>query len=182
MSPFFQDGPAGAEYAFNRDSGDRADVREYCEALWLRYEAFNGDPHFLSDAKANFHARTWEMILTCALIDHDFPVMRPRPDGPDIQIAPHNGAPTVWVEAVTVDLGSGDDHAGRIEYQKVGKSSALFHTQPAKTALGPSWAGPRTSAGFGSRWRRRALRLLRGEARREWAPARRRPSGPARSP
>jgi hypothetical protein len=135
LPSFFSPGLACSEYAFNRDSKTRADVREYCEGLWKRYEPLNADPHFLSDAKQNFHARTWEMILTCALLDQGLPVTRPPSDGPDIKVAAHDGHPTVWIEAVTVQLGTGQDHAGRIEYQQVGQHGVLFQTQPSKTVL-----------------------------------------------
>lgn len=133
--PFFIPGVGSDVYVFNRDDESRDDVRHYCEALWRRYAPLNGDPHFLSDAKQNFHARTWEMILTCALLDQGLPLMCPPADGPDIQIASVADRPTIWIEAVTVELGSGGDHAGRVEYQKVGDHGALFHTKPEKTAL-----------------------------------------------
>jgi hypothetical protein len=132
---FFTPGPASEIYMFNRDSPNREDVREYCEALWRRYEPLNGDPHFLSDARNNFHSRTWEMILTCALLDRGYPLVRPPSDGPDICIAPRAGSPTVWIEAVIVELGSGGDHAGRVTTERVGDHGALFNVQPEKTIL-----------------------------------------------
>jgi hypothetical protein len=132
---FFSSGSASELYVFNRDSPYREDVRDYCEALWNRYEPYNGDPHFLSDARQNLCARTWEMILTCALLDLGLPLVRPPCNGPDIQIAPDSERPTIWIEAVTVELGSGGDHAGLVEYQKIGDHGALFYTKPDKTAL-----------------------------------------------
>lgn len=133
MTFFFSPGQAGKDYSFNRDDDTRADVRQYCEELWRRYQDLNGDRHFLSDARWNFHARTWEMVLACTLLDYGFRLERPPCDGPDIKLV-EDGGEVVWVEAVTIGLGSGADHAGRIETYRKG-NTALVKLQPEKTVL-----------------------------------------------
>lgn len=41
-------------------------AREFAESLWDRFRSF-ADPHFLTEIRRDFHARFWEMYLTCAL-------------------------------------------------------------------------------------------------------------------
>lgn len=146
VARFFTPGPAGGEYTFNRDDETRGDVREWCEALWDRFRPFCPDEiHFLNDARANFHARTWEMTLACWFLDRGFALEKPTTDAPDLKIV---GGPVarfpVWVEATIATLGQDGhpDHAGRIERpftipdgkEHLGKF-AMLTLKPEKTAL-----------------------------------------------
>jgi len=132
---------------FNRDSEHREDVRAFCDSLWQRFRPYCPDEaHFLADARANFHARTWEMILVGGLLERGFVLEKPTGDAPDIKIV---GGPIatrwpVWVEATTVELGTGLDRAARIEHpirapspigSEMSSNMAMFNTQPTKTAL-----------------------------------------------
>jgi hypothetical protein len=81
-------------------------AREFVESLWGRFREF-ADLHFLTEVRSNFHARFWEMYLTCAL--QEYAVQRgtvlscPKP-GPDILLE-HEGN-RVWIEAVVATNGT----------------------------------------------------------------------------
>ncbi len=113
MKPFFTDGPAEDEiYTFNRDSEHRDDLRERIEAMWRVYAPFCGDAHFLSDARAHFHSRTWELVLAAHLLHHGHNLDRADSDGPDIKVVSSTGA--YWFEAVAPTAGTGPDAAHRV--------------------------------------------------------------------
>jgi len=94
-------------YVNLRDRQDREaiPVREFVESLWCRFRGF-ADPHFLTEVRRDFHARFWEMYLTCALQEYaaqrDAVLSCPKP-GPDILLE-HEGS-RVWVEAVVATNG-----------------------------------------------------------------------------
>lgn len=118
-APFFSPGVAGEVYAFQRDDASRGDVRAFCEAQWELFEPYCADPaHFLREARTDFHARTWEMMLACLLLEHGFQLERPPGDGPDIKIVagPHGSPGPIWIEATTVELGEGPNNSHRQEY------------------------------------------------------------------
>jgi hypothetical protein len=81
-------------------------AREFAESLWDRFRSF-ADPHFLTEVRRNFHARFWEMYLTCALQEfanrQGSILSCPKP-GPDILLE-HDGS-RVWVEAVVATNGA----------------------------------------------------------------------------
>jgi hypothetical protein len=98
------------------DAGDRAYVNlrdlknEWTEparefALWERFCGF-ADPHFLTEVRRDFHARFWEMYLTCALQEYanqqGAVLSCPKP-GPDILL--ERDGNRVWVEAVVATNG-----------------------------------------------------------------------------
>ncbi|HXJ39194.1 MAG TPA: hypothetical protein VNH18_07935 [Bryobacteraceae bacterium] len=80
-------------------------ARDFVEGLWDRFRGF-ADPHFLTEVRRDFHARFWEMYLTCALQDYAkgraATLSCPKP-GPDILLE-HEGN-RVWIEAVVVTNG-----------------------------------------------------------------------------
>jgi len=80
-------------------------AREFTEGLWRRFHGL-ADPNFLLEIRRDFHARFWEMYLTCALLDHAHPngyqVSCPKP-GPDILLEFQGNR--IWVEAVTATNG-----------------------------------------------------------------------------
>lgn len=116
--------------------------------MWSGFEPFCADPdHFLSDARRGFYGRAWEMLLANVLLDRGFTLQRPPTDGPDIMIV---GGPVstrwpVWIEATTVELGTGENSAHRIETpipeiedengNPLTENSASFVPQEEKTVL-----------------------------------------------
>jgi hypothetical protein len=50
-----------------------APARAFVESLWDRFRGF-ADPHFLTEIRRDFHARFWEMYLTCALQEYATPL------------------------------------------------------------------------------------------------------------
>jgi hypothetical protein len=82
-----------------------AAARAFVESLWDRFRGF-ADRHFLTEIRRNFHARFWEMYLTCALQEYanrqGIEISCPKP-GPDILLE-HEGN-RVWVEAVIATNG-----------------------------------------------------------------------------
>ena len=80
-------------------------AREFAESLWDRFRGF-ADPHFLAEVRRDFHARFWEMYLTCALqefANQQCSVLSCPKPGPDILLE-RNGS-RVWVEAVVATNG-----------------------------------------------------------------------------
>jgi hypothetical protein len=85
--------------------------REFAEKLWEEYQPY-ADSNFLIEIRRDFHARFWEMYLTCALLkcslQQEYAVSCPKSKagGPDIRIE-HSGH-CIWVEAVTATDGDSD--------------------------------------------------------------------------
>jgi hypothetical protein len=85
--------------------------REFAEKLWEQYHPY-ADSNFLIEIRRDFHARFWEMYLTCALLkcslQREYSVSCPKSKagGPDIRIE-HSGQ-CIWVEAVTATDGDSD--------------------------------------------------------------------------
>jgi len=81
-------------------------AREFAESLWDRFRSF-ADPHFLTEIRRDFHARFWEMYLTCALQElanrQGLILSCPKP-GPDILL--ERDGSRVWVEAVVATNGT----------------------------------------------------------------------------
>ena len=82
--------------------------KELAEQLWTQYHPY-ADAHFLTEIRRDFHARFWEMYLTCTLLQHgqqhDYSVSCPKYEtgGPDIRI--EHGDLRIWIEAVTATDG-----------------------------------------------------------------------------
>jgi len=83
--------------------------KEFAERLWAQYHPF-ADTHFLTEIRRDFHARFWEMYLTCALLQHgqqhSYSVCCPKPKktgGPDILV--EHGNHRIWIEAVVATDG-----------------------------------------------------------------------------
>src|SRR5271157_4544665 len=70
------------------DSPEAKTGHAFSERLWERYHSY-ADKHFLSEIRRDFHARFWEMYLTCALLQHGaergYSVSCRKP-GPDVVI------------------------------------------------------------------------------------------------
>ena len=97
---------------------------DFTEQLWDQYHPY-ADDHFLTEIKRDFHARFWEMCLTCALLQRaqqqGYTVSCPKP-GPDVLIE-HEGR-RIWVEAVIAT----DGEAGKpdsVTPPELGKASTV---------------------------------------------------------
>ena len=99
--------------------------RVFAEELWERYHPY-ADKHFLSEIRRDFHARFWEMYLTCALLEHGprlgYAVACHKP-GPDVLLEFKDRC--IWIEAITATDG---DPA---------KPDSVGHPDPAKTGQIP---------------------------------------------
>jgi hypothetical protein len=86
-------------------SPEAATGHVFSQQLWEQYHPY-ADDHFLIEVRRDFHARFWEMYLTCALLRHSskhgYSVSCRKP-GPDILIE-HQGR-RIWIEAVTATDG-----------------------------------------------------------------------------
>lgn len=83
----------------------RAETREiklFSEKLWERYQEY-ADRHFRAEIQHNFHARFWEMYLTCTLLEAGCSVRCKKP-GPDVLI--EEGEGRIWLEAVVPSGGN----------------------------------------------------------------------------
>lgn len=90
-------------------------AKEFVTALWEIAHPFV-DPDVLDDFPNQFQARFWEIYLAASLAQVPLPLLKSKGrDGPDICILP-NGAPRIWVEAVSVTPGTGCDAVPEAEY------------------------------------------------------------------
>jgi type I restriction enzyme S subunit len=106
-----------------------SEARSFAERLWVLYIQY-ADPHFLTEIRHHFHARFWEMYLTCALLEkameHGYSVSCPKP-GPDVLLELNGGR--IWIEAVAATNGEpgkpdtliepDPDGSGRIPEEKI---------------------------------------------------------------
>jgi hypothetical protein len=79
--------------------------RKFAERLWTQYWPY-ADATFLTEIRRDFHARFWEMYLTCALLQqsqqHGYAISCPKRKKrgvPDILV--EYGDLRIWIEAVT---------------------------------------------------------------------------------
>ena len=86
--------------------------KAFAERLWMQYHP-HADAAFLTEMKRDFHARFWEMYLTCTLLahgqQHGYSVscpQRKKTGGPDILL--ERDGLRLWVEAVTATDGDPD--------------------------------------------------------------------------
>lgn len=99
--------PSDDIYRFIRDENTASAVklRSDSVSLWGTYHPY-ADRDFPKQLAHDFHARFWEMYLTCTLVHRSFNVVpkQGRARGPDIKIA--HASTTIWVEAVTPTSGA----------------------------------------------------------------------------
>ena len=86
-------------YRIIRDENRCAKLKSDMENLWVTYHPY-ADSDFPKQLAQDFHARFWEMYLTCTFIYCSFKVIpkQTRAKGPDIKI--DHASTTIWVEAV----------------------------------------------------------------------------------
>lgn len=108
----FSPGDASDPAYRNLRSSTHAEAKEgkaFAERLWREYHLY-ADANFLTEVRSNFHARFWEMYLTCALLQHrkekGYSVSCPKrkkTGGPDILV--EYADVRIWIEAVTATDG-----------------------------------------------------------------------------
>lgn len=105
LKPLFDKNVSATDpmYIFLRDAdGHKAiELRHYAEGLWNKYYPY-ADRHFLVEIGIDFHARFWEMYLTCTFMDKGYEISS-RDEGPDIKIK--YGGKIIWIEAITPKSG-----------------------------------------------------------------------------
>ncbi len=117
MSGFFQNGSAEDQgYIITRDLEHARSYREYVESLWEEFKPL-ADRHFLSDAKAHFLERFWEMYLVKALNVAGWSPHTTGEKGPDFVIN-HSGK-EIFVEATAPSAGEGDDAVPEMKLRTV---------------------------------------------------------------
>ena len=74
-------------YRVIRDEGRCSKLKSGIEELWEIYYPY-ADGDFPKQLSQDFHARYWEMYLTCTLVGNSFNVVpkQGRSEGPDIKI------------------------------------------------------------------------------------------------
>jgi len=102
-SLFASPGEKGATYEHLRSSSHPTALhaKKYTDSLWATYEPY-ADTNFEAGLRVDFHARFWEMYLTCLLISQGKAISCPKP-GPDILLLEENKK--IWVEAVAPNQG-----------------------------------------------------------------------------
>lgn len=82
---------------------------DFSKKLYEKYEILDlADSHFLSEIKAQWQQRFWEMYLACTFDALDFK-MQSKDKGPDLLI--ENVASKIWIEAICATQGNSDDRA-----------------------------------------------------------------------
>ena len=106
LSPKHDDCEAYKNLASDAPSDNAKECRTVAEKLWRQYHPY-ADSQFLIEIRKNFHARFWEMYLTCALLKYApsncYSLTCPKP-GPDIRLE-HEGR-VIWIEAVVATDGT----------------------------------------------------------------------------
>lgn len=105
MKPLFDKNVTAIDpvYTNVRDGNGPYEIaaRQLAEDLWSKYQPY-ADTHFLIEIRKSFHARFWEMYLTCTFMDNDHAISS-ADIGPDIRI--NHGRKIIWIEAVTPTSG-----------------------------------------------------------------------------
>ncbi len=135
FKPFFSSGGASDPlYRTYRDSEWHEDVRARIEELWTHYAPLCGDPeHFLSDARAHFAQRTWELLLAGVLRNAGVPLLPVPPDGPDALV--EMDSKRIWIEATAPTKGSGADKVERIVVQQISPTSMMYNIDHDKSTI-----------------------------------------------
>ena len=126
---FFIENVAAEDTIYNiiRDEKDEpyiVEVRVFVEELWQSYSQY-ADTHFRQQIQVDFHARFWEMYLTCAFLKNSLPVIS-RDKGPDILI--EDQSCRIWVEAIAPTSGA-DENPDRVPDLKSYIATRLPHEQ-----------------------------------------------------
>jgi hypothetical protein len=94
---------------------NRSDFRDWLETIWRQYEPY-ADTNFPNEFKKQFNQRAWELHLGSTLLNRGYELGKHNNSGPDFNI-PYSGS-KVWIEAIAVEKGDGNDKVPEIEYGK----------------------------------------------------------------
>lgn len=93
----------------------RPEFREELESLWSQYKPY-ADSNFPDEFKKQFNQRAWELHLGCTLLNRGYVLGNHSNAGADFKIPYENR--NIWIEAIAVEKGSGQDRVPNIEYGK----------------------------------------------------------------
>jgi len=96
----------------------RKKTKVWMERLWNQYHT-HADSHFLEEFKRQFTQRAWELYLGVTLLNNGFKLGKQKDDGPDFEILNQEGKPSVWIEAIAVKKGTGNDRVPDLSYGTV---------------------------------------------------------------
>ncbi len=112
--------PSDELYCIIRDEPRYARDKAWMEELWDTYQDY-ADKDFQKQLAQDFHARFWEMYLTCTLIFNSFKVVPKltRSEGPDIEI--DDSLRRIFLEAIAPSEGvsNNPDKVRRLEINTV---------------------------------------------------------------
>lgn len=91
------------------------ELRAWLQSIWEQYEPY-ADSNFTNEFKKQFNQRAWELYLGATLLNRGYGLGEHKDAGPDFKI-PHNNR-NVWIEAIAVEKGNGQDKVPKIEYGK----------------------------------------------------------------
>lgn len=112
----------------------RKHIKGWLNELWKQYEPY-ADTDFAEKIKKEFSQRTWEMYLTCALLNRGFTLKKRRDrknEGPDICLTVEDK--NIWVEAVMADVGEGKDKV-KINYDNDIQNIRVYDYPEEQTLL-----------------------------------------------
>jgi len=95
-----------------------SETKEWLESLWVQYEPY-ADTHFLDELKRHFIERTWELYLGVTLLNRGFNLGKHRDAGLDFDVLNESGDRVMWIEAIAINAGNGND---RVPSMEPGKS------------------------------------------------------------
>jgi len=117
-------GGKGCDPAYNgiaeNDHIEAIKGKKFCLELWKCFEQY-ADEHFVNEIKIDFHARFWEMYLTCTFWESGLPVFCPKP-GPDLLLS--YDQLSIWVEAIAPNNGS-DSSEDQVPMYKSGNAQKV---------------------------------------------------------
>lgn len=93
----------------------RPDLRDWLESIWEQYEPY-ADSNFPNEFKKQFNQRAWELYLGSTLLNRGYILASHSNIGPDFKI-PYDDK-NIWIEAIAVEKGDGQDKVPNIEYGK----------------------------------------------------------------
>lgn len=93
----------------------RPEFRDWLESAWKQYEP-HSDANFPNEFKKQFSQRAWELHLGVTLLNSGYALGSHSKAGPDFKI-PYEDM-NVWIEAIAVEKGDGQDKVPNIKYGK----------------------------------------------------------------
>lgn len=94
----------------------RPEFRKWLESVWRQYEPY-ADTNFPNEFKRQFTQRAWELHLGVTILNRGHILGSHHNSGPDFKIPSANK--NIWVEAIAVKKGDGNDRVPNIEFGKV---------------------------------------------------------------